>query len=61
MTHLSGSPHYKAVSRESYLTGVEPIVELFLAPDAGQNEAVEDVFPKGSEQGATKSDAKEDK
>lgn len=47
-------------ARASYLTGVEPIVELFLAPDAGQNEAVEDVLPKGGEQGATEPNAKED-
>lgn len=40
---------------------MEPIVEFLLAPNARQDESVKDVFSKGGEQGATESDAKEDK
>lgn len=42
-----------------HLARVQPVVEFLLAPDAGQDEAVEDVLAQRGEEGAAQPDAQQ--
>lgn len=44
-----------------HLARVQPVVEFLLAPDAGQDEAVEDVLTQRGEEGAAQADAQQHK